>query len=276
MFRRTRTRVPSAGRGGLRHDGLHRSSFDGGGCASPFEFGPRGSVRLHHHQALRTIEQGRRAAFDRCRRIVKSDHHGYAARARQHCHVARRASVSKHDAAVPPVGREKHRGGEVGSKDDGSGSDPRRFRAGKIDQDPVADVGEIAGPGPEILILASLIAGDLGVEHPGPSLGGRHSPGDQPKSLFGQRGVFQHRDLESDHIGGITRQPQRQGPEIDQSFGDRLPESLGLFLRTSHLAFCFGRGQQDLQPAHREARSRRTTSDVQRRHASVLPELLRD
>ena len=172
------------------------------------------------------VEQ--RGAVDLDRRRAEPDHHRHAARAGQHGDMARRAAGGQRDAAAEaPVGLEEAGRRDVVAEQDGA----RRARfvaaIGQRRAAPGADVLEIGGARPEIVVVGNLVADDLGIDGVDPGIVGRGAFGDRREGRLGQRLVVQHRKLELEDRGALLGSRRHQRADARRGVSDRCPQRFG-------------------------------------------------
>ena len=169
----------------------------------------RRRFRIEHHDAPVAIDERGRAGGGR---RAERDHHGHAAGPRQHRHMrGGRAGRERDGAALAPVRREEAgRRQIVPGNDRAVGNVVLALAAGQMRQHPVADIGEVGGTGPEIVVLRRLVAIDLGLERRSPGAVGRNARLDRVKGALGQCLVLEHRHLEGEDLGGLALAARHQ------------------------------------------------------------------
>ena len=130
--------------------------------------------------------------------FTHANHHGNAARPRQHGDVAGGAAAHQHDgAAGAPVGFKEGGGGNVLANQHGAGGAAGGLATREVAQHAITDVTQVGSAGTEVVIFRGFIACDLAVECCGPCDMRGRSAVDCRKGRRRQRVVLQHGHLKA-------------------------------------------------------------------------------
>src|SRR5881396_3234626 len=90
-------------------------------------------------------------------RVLDSNQHRYAARAREHRHMRIRASVRERHAAAVPCDLQESRGRQIGCHDDRPGSDWCCSGAAELAQHTIAHVAQVRSTRTEVQVVGFVI-----------------------------------------------------------------------------------------------------------------------
>ena len=137
--------------------------------------------------------------------IAQTNDHRYSAPARQYRHMARGAALGQRDgAALGPVRLQEQRRRDVIANQYGARLRQMGLLARQMAQHAIAHVFQIGGTRPEIIIIGHLIAQNLGIDRPAPSIIGGPALVDQSTGGFEQRIILEQGDLKTEHLGALA------------------------------------------------------------------------